>query len=67
MLIKEYLEEIVVNFVKLFVNAPTLLKSYFLEHYPKFYHGYCKDERKAAFIILQQTHGYWKIDAHHYI
>jgi Tfp pilus assembly protein PilV len=24
----------------------------------EFYHGYCKDQRKAAFIILQQTHGY---------
>jgi hypothetical protein len=35
--------------------------------YIQFYRGYCKDQRKAAFIILQQTHGYWKIDAHHYI
>jgi hypothetical protein len=35
--------------------------------YIAFYHGYCKDQRKAVFIILQQTHGYWKIDAHHYI
>jgi hypothetical protein len=31
--------------------------------YVKFYHGYCVDQRKAASIILQQTHGYWKIDA----
>jgi hypothetical protein len=35
--------------------------------YYLFYHGYCEDQRKAAFIILQQTHGYWKYDAHHYI
>jgi hypothetical protein len=35
--------------------------------YNTFYHGYCEDQRKAAFIILQQTHGYWKNDTHHYI
>jgi hypothetical protein len=33
----------------------------------QFYHGYCKDQRKTAFIILQQTNGYCKIDAHRYI
>jgi hypothetical protein len=33
----------------------------------KFYHGYHEDQRKAAFIILQQTHCYWKNDAHQYI
>jgi hypothetical protein len=38
-----------------------------LGHYLAFYHSYCKDQRKAVLIILQQTHGYWKIDAHHYI
>jgi hypothetical protein len=31
------------------------------------YHGYCEDQRKAVFIILQCTHSYWKIDAHHYM
>jgi hypothetical protein len=38
-----------------------------LSVYKKFYHGYCDDQRKAAFIILQQTHGYWKNDAHYYL
>jgi hypothetical protein len=28
---------------------------------------YGEAQRKAAFIILQHTHGYWKIDADHYI
>jgi hypothetical protein len=31
------------------------------------YHGYCKHQSKAAFIILQHMHGYSKIHAHHYI
>jgi hypothetical protein len=26
---------------------------------------YCEDQRETAFIILQLTHDYWKIDAHH--
>jgi hypothetical protein len=26
-----------------------------------------EDQRKAAFIVLQHMHGYWKIDAHHHI
>jgi hypothetical protein len=25
-----------------------------------FYHGYCEDQRKVAFVILQHTHSYWK-------
>jgi hypothetical protein len=27
-------------------------------NYLLFYHGYCVDQSKAAFIILQQTHCY---------
>jgi hypothetical protein len=33
----------------------------------RFYHGYCEDQRKAVFIILQHTHSYSKIYARHYI
>jgi hypothetical protein len=27
----------------------------------EFYRDCCEDQRKVAFIILQQTHGYWKM------
>jgi hypothetical protein len=50
-----------------FENNKIIEKVHLKFYYCIFYHGYCKDQWKAVFIILQQMHGYWKIDAHHYI